>query len=256
MSRLPTRVAVVIASGALSATAVMVPATQAAATTAPPCGNASLAVTHTPAQGATGHGAFVLLFRNASHATCSLHGYPGFDALNRHGHVLAHARRTLHGFAGGASSVSTVNVAPGHFASATAEWMNFNPVTSGACTFSASVATTPANTTHTARFAMAVSICDLQIHPTVSGTSGSNDFAVAQVRWIQGAKATSAQQGRYWTRAETALKTAGAAYSTQISQLKQLIALPDANQTHAQNAAYHHDINALNRFFGTTGLYS
>jgi hypothetical protein len=32
--------------------------------------------------------------------------------------------------------------------------------------------------------------------------------------------------------------------------------LPDANQTPTQNAEYHHDINALNAFFGTPGLYA
>jgi hypothetical protein len=134
--------------------------------------------------------------------------------------------------------------------------MNFNPVTSGPCPFSTSVATTPANTTHTVHFAMSVSICDLQVHPTVGGTSGYNAFASAQVQWIQGSRAVSARQGLYWTQAETALKTVGQVYSTQIAQLKHLIALPDANQTPAQNAAYHHDINALNGFFGTAGLYS
>lgn len=45
-------------------------------------------------------------------------------------------------------------------------------------------------------------------------------------------------------------------FSTEADQLKQLIALPSANQTPAQNAAYHPYINALTSFFGTPGLYS
>jgi hypothetical protein len=46
---------------------------------------------------------------------------------------------------------------------------NFNPVTSGTCTFSKSVATT-----HTVHLPVSVSVCRLQVHPTVAGTSGSN----------------------------------------------------------------------------------
>jgi hypothetical protein len=255
MSTLFTRVGATLAAVALATAAVAAPSASAEATTVPACGNAALAITHTPTQGATGHGSFDLLYRNVSHATCSIYGYPGLDDLNKYGQVLAHAQRTLHGFAGGVTSETTATVAPGQFASAIVEWMNFNPVTSGSCAFSTSVATTPANTTHTVRFAIAVSVCDLQVHPTVAGTSGNNAFAAAQTQWIAGAGATSADQGIYWTRVETDLKTAGAAFSSQIALLKQLIALPDANQSAAQNATYHHDIAALNSFFGTAGLY-
>jgi Protein of unknown function (DUF4232) len=219
------------------------------------CSNSSLAITHTPTEGATGHGSFVLLFRNVSHHTCTIHGYPGLDALSASGHVLAHARRTLHGFAGGAGSVRTVTVTPGTFASATAEWMNFNPVTSGHCTFSKSVATTPANTTHTVHLAVSVSVCDLQIHPTVDGTSGNYRFALAQTLWIAGARVSSAAEGAYWSKAEAELKVNGSEYSPEIAELKQLIALPDADQTPTQNAEYRHDVRALDAFFGTPRLY-
>ena len=142
--------------------------------TTPACGNSSLSVSATPAQGATGHGSFVLLFKNTSAATCTVYGYPGLDALNSSGHAIAHATRTLSGFAGGSpSGIHTVTVAPSHFASATVEWMNFNPVTSGPCTFSASVAATPANTSHTVQLNRQVSVCALQVHPTVAGFSGN-----------------------------------------------------------------------------------
>ena len=138
------------------------------------CGNASLAISHSPLESASGHGFFVLLLKNTSRSTCTLYGYPGLDALNASGHVLAHAQRTMRGFAGGAHIETAVTVTPGHFASATVEWMLFNPVTTGDCTFSKSVATTPANTTHTVHLAVSVSVCKLQVHPTVSGTSGRN----------------------------------------------------------------------------------
>jgi hypothetical protein len=140
----------------------------------PACGNAAIATAHSPTQGATGHGSFKLYFHNVSHATCSLYGYPGLDALDVNGHVLAHAARTLNGFAGGAHVEKVVTLAPGQWGSAVVEWMNFNPVTSGACVFSHSVAATPANTSATVRFPLSISVCSLQIHPTVAGTTGNN----------------------------------------------------------------------------------
>lgn len=123
---------------------------------------------------ATGHGTFVLLFRNTSPRTCTIYGYPGLDALDASGHVLAHARRTLRGFAGGAHVEGTVTIRPNHYGSARVEWLNFNPTTSGSCTFSKSVATTAANTARAVRLAVSVSVCRLQVHPTVGGTSGNN----------------------------------------------------------------------------------
>jgi hypothetical protein len=114
----------------------------------------------------------VLLFKNIGHSTCTIFGYPGLDALNASGHVLAHAKRTLSGEMGGARAVRRITVRSGRYASATSEWLNFNPVTTGACTFSKYVATTPANTTRSVRLRVSVSICRLQIHPTVAGTSG------------------------------------------------------------------------------------
>jgi hypothetical protein len=146
-----------------------------AAWAAPACGNRSLAVTATAENGATGHANFILLFRNKTTQTCSLFGYPGLDALNSSGAVMAHARRTLTGFTGGSTQgLQTIVVRPGRYASADVEWMNFNPVTSGPCRFSHSVAATPANTSHTVHLARSVSVCRLQVHPTVAGKTGNS----------------------------------------------------------------------------------
>lgn len=255
--RFRTRALALATSGALASGALLgatVLAGPAGASTVPACGNSALVVTHTPSEGATGHGAFVLLFRNQSKHTCSIYGYPGLDALNAKGHVLAHARRTLRGFAGGASAERTIVVRPGRFASATVEWLNFNPHTAGPCTFSKSIATTPANTTHTVHFPVSVSICQLQVHPTVGGTSGNYGFALAQEQWLLGANANSARQGAYWTRAKHDL-AATHSYPTEVAQLAQLISLPDANQTPKQNKEYRQDVAALDSFFGTQHLY-
>jgi hypothetical protein len=173
MTTLRTRAVALAASSVLTAAGLVAIGATADATVAP-CGNSSLTVSHSHPQGATGHGSVVLLFKNKTVHSCSLYGYPGLDALSASGHVLAHAKRTMRGFAGGAHVKKTITVQPGHYASANVEWMNFNPVTSGSCTFSHSVATTPANTTHTVHLAVSVSVCSLQVHPTVAGTSGNN----------------------------------------------------------------------------------
>ncbi len=169
MNRTSLAAAAALAAGCLLA----VPTAADAA--APACGNASLAVSATAEQGATGHANFVLRFRNKTTHTCTLFGYPGLDALNRSGAVIAHARRTLHGFTGGSTQgLQTVVVRPGRYASADVEWMNFNPNTAGSCRFSHSVAATPANTAHTVHLARSVSVCRLQVHPTVAGRSGNS----------------------------------------------------------------------------------
>jgi hypothetical protein len=231
-------------------------ATAAAATaTTPACGNGSLAVTHTPTDGATGHSSMVLLFRNVGPHTCSLRGFPGFAALNSSGNVLTQAVRTLHGFAGGASAIRTVSLAPGGFASAIAEWMNFNPVTSGDCRFSTSVAVTPPNTSHSSRLAVPVSLCNLQIHPTVAGAPGFNGFSLAQESWVHGASASSAREGYFWLHAATELGEAGGSYTSEMATLRQLTALPDADLSPTQAAIRLRDVKSLDAFFGTPGLY-
>jgi hypothetical protein len=95
--------------------------------------------------------------------------------------------------------------------------------------------------------------------PTAKTAPG---FDAARAQWQLGAATISAQQGLYWTKAAGDLNagkstdrgdTSG--YPAAIAHLKELVSLPDAQQTPAQNAAYHADINALNAFFNTPGLY-
>jgi hypothetical protein len=255
MTTLRTRLTTVAAIAALATTGLALAAGPATASV-PACGNSSLKVTNTPTEGATGHGSVILLFHNISSSACTIYGYPGLDALNSSGHTIAPATRTLHGFAGGPKSETTVTVQPTSFASAIVEWMNFNPKTSGSCTFSKSIATTPANTSHTVHLAVSVSVCSLQVHPTVAGSNGYADFAYAQARWLGGATVSAAVEGSWWAAAAGDLGLAGSEYATQISELKSLIALPNTDQTPAQNATFHHDVAALDSFFQTPALYS
>jgi hypothetical protein len=254
-SLLRTRTFALVASSALAVAGLGAAATSANAVT-PACGNSSLAVTHTPDNGATGHDSFVLLFRNVSHSTCTIFGYPGLDGMTAKGKVLVHAKRTLHGFAGGVKVEKTVTVAAGHYAFAVAEWMDFNPKTSGPCKFSSYVLATPANTSHTVKLHVSVSNCDLQIHPTEAGTDGNNQFAYAQRQWILGRNADAADQGLYWHAAKVDLAVDHSRYSSQVTELKELIALPDTGLTSAQIAKVHDLVADLDAFFGTPGLYT
>lgn len=165
--------ALAVATGAAAAACLLAVPTGAAASV-PACGNAAVKVTATATQGATGHGNLVLRFRNRTSHTCTLYGYPGLDAVTASGHVLAHATRTVSGFTGGSRhGVRTVVLRPGHYASADVEWLNFHPTTGRSCRFSAAIATTPAGTSHTVRLARSVSVCRLQVHPTVPGRTGN-----------------------------------------------------------------------------------
>ncbi|HEU5270502.1 MAG TPA: DUF4232 domain-containing protein [Jatrophihabitans sp.] len=146
-----------------------------AAATVPACGNTSLDYGLSRTEGFMGHSAFVLEFRNHTHATCSLYGYPGLDAMASNGTVLAHARRTLTGSAGGSRrGLQVINVPPGGFASATVEWANFDQVTTRACRYSAGLKETAPNTTRIVPQRRGVGICSLQIHPTVLGWTGQS----------------------------------------------------------------------------------
>ncbi len=98
--------------------------------------------------------------------------------------------------------------------------------------------------------------------PTKTKTS-SVGYAAAKIQWQKGATAISANQGSYWAKAAADLKagktsdpgdTSG--YPAAIKELQNLITLPDAQQTPAQNAQYHADLKSLNVFFQTPGLYS
>ncbi|MDQ2838758.1 MAG: DUF4232 domain-containing protein [Actinomycetota bacterium] len=253
MTTVRTRLAALAAAGALSTTGLVATAASASASTVPRCGNSSLAVTRTFAQGGAGHGWMALIYRNVSAHTCTVYGYPGLDAISSTGHVLAHATRTLSGYGSGGHQ-STVTIRPGGFASAGVEWLNFNPHTSGPCAFSAAVNTVVANTSTVHRLPVSVSACSLQVHPTVAGTPQYPYFGSAQQDWIAGAKVASAETNRYLSGAEYWLKV-GKVYPTQVAQLAQLISLPITGLTPAQIKTARADTTALNGFFGTPGLY-
>jgi len=253
-SSLRTRIVTVAVSGALAAAGAALLAGPASAST-PQC--TSLVVTNAPAEGATGHGSAVLFFKNNTHTTCTVYGYPGLDAVNSSGGTLAHATRTLSGFAGGPGVEKTVTLGYGQVASAIVEWLNFNPVTSGACTSSAAVHTTPPNTSYFIWRPIHTTVCGLQIHPVQAGADGLGDYVAAQTEWLAAAKVASVYQSAFWTKAKTYLAASGTGqYATQISELTQLIAIPETGLTPTQIALAHKLVAELNTFFQTPGLYA
>jgi hypothetical protein len=141
----------------------------------PACGNTSLDYGVSRTEGFAGHSAFVLLYRNHTARACTLYGYPGVDAMASSGRVIAHATRTLLGSAGGSRrGLQLITVPPAGFASATVEWANADPATSGPCRYSAGVNETAPNTTRTVPLRRSVSICSWQVHPTVLGWTGQS----------------------------------------------------------------------------------
>jgi hypothetical protein len=253
MTRVGSRLAALIGAVALSTAALVATAASASAVTVPRCVDASLAVTRTFTQGGAGHGWMALIYRNVTHGSCTVHGYPGLDAIGSNGHLLAHATRTLSGYGSG-GHLATVTIPAGGFASAGVEWLNFDPRTSGPCAFSSTVNTIVANTSTVHRLSVSVGTCKLQVHPTVAGTPQYPDFGPAQQYWIAGSRVLAADMDRYLAKAEHWLTTART-YPTQVAELTQLIGLPITGLSSAQIKTARADTKALNGFFGTPGLY-
>jgi Protein of unknown function (DUF4232) len=246
---------VVLATATLVTTAgLAATATVASAASVPQCGNSALTVTRTYVDSGAGHSWMALIYRNSTAHTCAVSGYPGLDAIGPKGHVLAHATRTLSGYGGG-GHIGSVHVAPGGYASASVEWLNFNGATGGSCRFSTAVNTIVADTTRVHRLPVSVSKCGLQVHPTVAGTPAYAHYGPAQRYWTQGANVDAAGMNYYFIKARHELKTAKN-YPTQVAELTQLISLPDTGLTPKQIKEARADVKALDSFFATPGLYS
>lgn len=258
-TRSPRCAVTVAAAAVLSAAALTAVAASAQAVTSgsatPRCGNASLAVTRTYVDSGAGHSWLTLIYRNVTGHSCTVSGYPGLDAISGSGTTLAHAARTTSGYGGGTGRAKTVTVPSGGYASAVVEWLNFNGRTGGACRFSAAINTIVANTDRVHRLPVSVSVCGLQVHPTVAGTPGFPHYGPAQHYWIEGSKVDAAGMNYYTLNAEQQLKSAKI-YPTRVKQLAQLASFPNTSLTKAQIKQARADVKSLDSFFGTPGLYS
>lgn len=91
---------------------------------------------------------------------------------------------------------------------------------------------------------------------TTAASPSPAAIAAAKAQWNQGACAASAVQGQYWQAAATDLQSDSPSSTTAIADLKQLITLPDMGLTTTQSNEFQSDVQYLDGFFGTPGLYS
>jgi hypothetical protein len=133
-----------------------------------------LKVTAVDGGAGSGHRAVVLLFTNTSGSPCRLYGYPGVAALDSHGAQVAQARRTLSGYLGGTTQpAANVDIASGQSASAMVE-ASAAGSDGSSCVAYPAILVTPPDETRSIKLAWPGDGCsDLQIHPVVPGTTGS-----------------------------------------------------------------------------------
>jgi hypothetical protein len=129
----------------------------------PDCTGAAINVSAVgdPSGSGAGHSGLILRFINTAATACALSGYPGADALNASGAVLAHAAR-------GNPTTATVTLAPGATASAK---LGGSSDGSPMCT-ATSIVVTPPNTQQSTPLAIAPGACGLTVTPVVSGPNG------------------------------------------------------------------------------------
>jgi Protein of unknown function (DUF4232) len=125
-----------------------------------------------------GHEGGTVLFENTGTSACALAGYPGVAALNSTGQQVAQAQRTPSGYLGGMETGSTtpplVELQPGGTASAMVEGTDVPVGNATSCPTYAAVLVTPPTSTQSTRLTLSLPGCSpLQVHPVVSGTTGS-----------------------------------------------------------------------------------
>ncbi len=137
----------------------------------PNCTNTDLSVRSAHTEGGDSHSGVVVVFTNGGTARCTLTGYPGADALDASGRVVARATRTLSGYEGGCgcSAPAVVRLAPGQSASALIEGDNGG---GDECLRGHTLLVTPPNTTRAYHVPFVAYSCHLLVHPTVAGTTG------------------------------------------------------------------------------------
>jgi hypothetical protein len=91
--------------------------------------------------------------------------------------------------------------------------------------------------------------------PPESAPPEQAGFASALAAWKLAARTSAAAMGNYLVRAADDLRTSGrSSYDTATNDLTYLAHLPVTNDTPAQQAKAHADVQALDSFFGTPGL--
>lgn len=136
------------------------------------CALATLAVSERAATAGAGHGGYVLRFRNTGRRTCGMTGYPGVDGVDKAGHTVVHATRTLKGYLGGADRSSPVVLAPGQTASVLVEGDTGQAAGGPRCYPIDELRVTPPGETRAVDVPIPASLCYPEVHPVVPGESG------------------------------------------------------------------------------------
>lgn len=165
-------------AAAFGAPAVLAAPGSPVAITAPAhCSFRQLGISARTAGAGAGHYGLVLLFRNHSRRACTLHGYPGVEALNRHGKPNMEAKRTKSGYLMGdfrRGRPPTVVLRPGRVASAGVEGTDVPRGNHHSCPKAKALRVTPPNDRKARLVHKGLLECSrIQVHPVVHGTTGS-----------------------------------------------------------------------------------
>ena len=114
----------------------------------------------------------VLIFNNVGRGSCVIEGYPGLDEVTASGALVVHAKRTLNGMAGGASSIAPVTLAAGASASALVEASDVPQDGIADCGSYSMMVTPPDEYVSVPAETAMLPKCALEIHPVVAGTGG------------------------------------------------------------------------------------
>jgi hypothetical protein len=138
------------------------------------CTGEQLTVTSSPLTSESNDARGVLLgYANHSDEPCTLSGYPAASVVDSAGQPLADAARTPAGFFGGLSAGNAPRLVlfGDRSGSAVVEWAAAQHGSSQ-CHPEAELLSTPPGATATASYGVHALVCDLQVHPVVSGATG------------------------------------------------------------------------------------
>jgi hypothetical protein len=143
-----------------------------------PCAPPYLKLTAGRATSGSGHAGYVLIFTNTGQIACAMTGYPAVAILDARDRQIIKAARTPNGYLGGLRhpkpALPATGLGPGGVASALLEGMVFDPTSTKGCPIEHALLGTAPSTTSPIKLVATTVICSqVQIHPVVPGTSGS-----------------------------------------------------------------------------------
>jgi Protein of unknown function (DUF4232) len=169
-------------SHSTSTTAPLAPTTSTTSGAVERCTFSQLSISLGQPGAGLGHEGAAILFTNAGTSECSLSGYPGVAALDSSGAQVQQAQRTPNGYLGGmetgSSTPPVVDLRAGAVASALVEGTDVPEGTATSCATYPALLVTPPTSSRSVKLTLSLPGCSpLQVHPVVSGTTGSTEPA-------------------------------------------------------------------------------